>query len=134
MEAIETIMKQVGLLHQTILSENQVVSQLTKAIVNNTSYERKGRLAKKSLNSDKFADRHFVLERDQLFYFKSDKHRDRNFNWIILNNATIKRYNYDKSASQQDQPAYCNKKQPYILEIENVTRKYVLATKSAFDL
>jgi len=37
------------------------------------SYERKGKLAKKSLNSNAFKERHFVLERDMLYYFKSDK-------------------------------------------------------------
>lgn len=31
-------------------------------------------------------------------------------------------------------PPYLNKQQPYILEIENKTRKYVLAAKSLFDL
>ena len=36
-------------------------------------YERKGRLHKKSLNSDTFKERWFVLERDHLYYFKSEK-------------------------------------------------------------
>ncbi len=36
-------------------------------------YERKGRLYKKSLNSEVFKERWFVLERDHLFYFKSEK-------------------------------------------------------------
>lgn len=31
-------------------------------------------------------------------------------------------------------PEYLNKNQPYILEIENITRKYVIAAKSLFDL
>lgn len=31
-------------------------------------------------------------------------------------------------------PDYLNKKQPFILEIENGTRKYILAAKSLFDL
>lgn len=36
-------------------------------------YERKGRLYKKSLNSEVFKERWFVLERNHLFYFKSEK-------------------------------------------------------------
>jgi len=36
-------------------------------------YERKGKLYKKSLNSEVFKERWFVLERDHLFYFKSEK-------------------------------------------------------------
>lgn len=37
------------------------------------TYERKGKLMKKSLNSDKFKERRFVLDKDQLFYFKNEK-------------------------------------------------------------
>jgi hypothetical protein len=37
------------------------------------TYERKGRLSKKSLNSEVFKERTFVLEKDHLFYFKSEK-------------------------------------------------------------
>jgi hypothetical protein len=37
------------------------------------TYERKGRLWKKSLNSEVFKERTFVLEKDHLFYFKSEK-------------------------------------------------------------
>lgn len=36
-------------------------------------YERKGRLYKKSQNSQVFKERWFVLERDHLYYFKSEK-------------------------------------------------------------
>jgi hypothetical protein len=46
--------------------------------------------------------------------------------------------NYDvlleKKTPLSKVPAYVTKKQPYILEIENETRKYVLASKSQFDL
>lgn len=31
-------------------------------------------------------------------------------------------------------PPYLNKNQPFILEIENETRKYVLAARSLFDV
>jgi len=37
------------------------------------TYERKGKLYKKSLNSDKFKERQFVLDKDQLFYYKNEK-------------------------------------------------------------
>lgn len=37
------------------------------------NYERRGKLAKKSLNSNEFKERHFVLERDHLFYYKTDR-------------------------------------------------------------
>ena len=40
------------------------ISELTRTVV---------RLKKKSLNSDNMKERHFVLEKDQLCYFKSDK-------------------------------------------------------------
>jgi len=60
--------------------------------MNTTQYERKGRLKKKSLNSDNMKERHFVLEKDQLCYFKSDKTKKRNFNLITLSSATIKIY------------------------------------------
>ena len=46
------------------------------------TYERKGRLQKKSLNSDdKFKERTFVLEGDHLFYFKQEKNS--RFNRLI---------------------------------------------------
>jgi hypothetical protein len=37
------------------------------------TYERKGKLFKKSWNSDKFKERQFVLDKDQLFYYKNEK-------------------------------------------------------------
>jgi len=37
------------------------------------TYERKGKLQKKGLNSDKFKERQFVLDKDQLFYYKNEK-------------------------------------------------------------
>ena len=37
------------------------------------TYERKGKLQKKSLNTDKFKERQFVLDKDQLFYYKNEK-------------------------------------------------------------
>lgn len=39
-----------------------------------------------------------------------------------------------KRNPRPNMPPYLNKQQPYILEIENETRKYVLAAKSLFDL
>ena len=37
------------------------------------TYERKGKMCKKSLNADKFNERQFVLDKYQLFYYKKDK-------------------------------------------------------------
>jgi hypothetical protein len=64
------------------------------------TYERKGKLQKKSLNTDKFKERQFVLDKDQLFYYKNEKQskcfflllceiEDKNFNLIMLGNAQI---------------------------------------------
>jgi hypothetical protein len=39
-----------------------------------------------------------------------------------------------KRNPRPNMPPYLNSKQPFILEIENETRKYVLAAKSLFDL
>jgi hypothetical protein len=39
-----------------------------------------------------------------------------------------------KRNPRPNMPPYLNKQQPFILEIENETRKYVLAAKSLFDL
>lgn len=108
--------------------------------MSNSTYERKGRLFKKSLNSDdssKFKERTFVLEGDHLFYFKQEKNKDKNFNLIILSSAQIRMLDFDflsKRNPRPNMPPYLNKQQPYILEIENETRKYVLAAKSLFDL
>eukprot|EP00347_Sterkiella_histriomuscorum_P016537 403352814 len=100
--------------------ENHVVSQLGKSIINNKTYERKGKLYKKSLNSDKFKERQFVLDKDQLFYYKNEKQKDKNFNLIMLSNAQIATVSIPK--------------QKYCFEIENDNRKYILATKSQYDL
>lgn len=37
------------------------------------SFERKGKLKKKSLNTDTFKERTFVLDRDHLYYYKNEK-------------------------------------------------------------
>ena len=37
------------------------------------SFERKGKLKKKSLNNDNFKERTFVLDRDHLYYYKNEK-------------------------------------------------------------
>jgi hypothetical protein len=37
------------------------------------TFERKGKMSKKSLNNEKFKERQFVLDKDQLFYYKNDK-------------------------------------------------------------
>lgn len=62
---------------------------------------------------------------------------DKNFNLIILSSAQIRMLDFDflsKRNPKPNMPTYLNKQQPFILEIENETRKYVLAAKSLFDL
>lgn len=56
---------------------------------------------------------------------------------IILLDAHIRLLDLESLSKRQPKaymPDYLNKSQPYILEIENETRKYVLAAKSLFDL
>jgi hypothetical protein len=91
---------------------------LGNSIINNNTYERKGKLFKKSLNSDKFKERRFVLDKDQLFYFKNEKTKEKNFNIIMLSNASIH--------ILENPP----KGQKYCFQIENENRKYILSTKS----
>ena len=112
------------------------------------SYERKGRLNKKGLNTDSFKERTFVLTQEHLFYFKSDKSSKpifkrkpdagkNNFNLIILTEATIKLFDYDTLMKRRPLPVlppWLSKSRPHVLEIENPTRKYILSAKSLFDL
>jgi hypothetical protein len=83
----------LGNLSSIIVSENFIHYCLE-------TYERKGKLQKKSLNTDKFKERQFVLDKDQLFYYKNEKQskcffslfyviEDKNFNLIMLGNAQI---------------------------------------------
>ena len=90
--------------------------QLSQNILNNKTYERKGKLLKKSLNQDNFKERYFVLDRDHLYYFKNEKQREKNFNLILLSNAKIHRLE--------------NFSRKLCFEIENENRKYVLAARS----
>lgn len=83
-----------------------------------------------------------------MYYFKSEKSskyptfyyiflEDKNFNLIILLDAHIRLLDFESLSKRNPKPfipEYLNKQQPYILEIENETRKYVLAAKSLFDL
>jgi hypothetical protein len=50
-----------------------MVSYQCMALIIIDVFERKGKLYKKSLNSDVFKKRIFVLERENLFYFNSDR-------------------------------------------------------------
>jgi hypothetical protein len=94
-----------SLTRKTMLYLN--LGNLSSIIVSDTlipyyleTYERKGKLQKKSLNTDKFKERQFVLDKDQLFYYKNEKQskcffsilcviEDKNFNLIMLGNAQI---------------------------------------------
>jgi hypothetical protein len=67
-----------SLTRKTMLYHN--LGNLSSTIVSETfnfyrleTYERKGKLQKKSLNTDKFKERQFVLDKDQLFYYKNEK-------------------------------------------------------------
>ncbi|CDW72170.1 leucine rich repeat-containing protein [Stylonychia lemnae] len=120
---IETLIRSKGVFSNMYDEENHVVSQLGKSIINNKTYERKGKLYKKSLNQDVFKERLFVLDKDQLFYYKNEKQKEKNFNLIMLSNATIQIIQMTKLT-----------KQKYCFEIENDNRKYILSTKSQYDL
>ena len=79
------------------------------------------------------SNRKRTVRLNQLLTFSEDK----NFNLIILSSAQIRMLDFDflsKRNPRPNMPPYLNKQQPFILEIENETRKYVLAAKSLFDL
>jgi hypothetical protein len=82
---------------------------------------------KKSMNSDKFKERYFVLERHHLCYYKLEKSRllvfssfieDKNFNLIILSKSEIRMQIYEdliKKVPMPKLPPYLNKQNPFIL-------------------
>ena len=65
---------------------------LSNVILKNRSYERKGELYKKSLNTHNFKSRQFVLLGEQLFYYKKKNagNQEKYFNLISLQNAKIR--------------------------------------------
>lgn len=103
----------------------------------NSRWERKGKLKKKNLNTDDFKERYFELERDHLYYYKSERTKDKIFTCIILSNADIRMYSSESPTSAIDKlPSYIKNRNSayYILEIENESRPFVLSAKSHFDL
>ena len=52
---------------------NAMSNLIPRSLVSSAQWERKGKLKKKSSTSDVFKDRHFVLERDHLYYYKSER-------------------------------------------------------------
>ena len=52
---------------------NAMSNLIPRSIVSSAQWERKGKLKKKSGANDTFKDRHFVLERDHLYYYKSER-------------------------------------------------------------
>ena len=55
---------------------------------------------------------------------------------IKLENANIRMFSMKKEKPTQDLnrfPAYFNSKNPYLLDIEDDTRKYTFSSKSHFD-
>ena len=64
---------------------------MTKEIKSSTTWERRGKLKKKSQDSDKFKDRYFKLERDFLLYYKEEsKTGDENYSFIHLGSAFVR--------------------------------------------
>jgi hypothetical protein len=62
--------------------ETNVISQFSLSLMNTgkppsvthlDKYERKGRLMKKSMNTDKFKERYFILERQHFCFYKPEK-------------------------------------------------------------
>ena len=52
---------------------NAMSNLIPRSLVSSAQWERKGKLKKKSSTNDVFKDRHFVLERDHLYYYKSER-------------------------------------------------------------
>lgn len=102
-QQIESYLLHINAL-KTAAPESNPVTQLSKLILNNNMYERKGRLYKKSLNSEVFKERWFVLERNHLFYFKSEKNKDKNFNLIMLLDAHIRLLDFESLNKRQPRP------------------------------
>lgn len=74
---------------------NAMSNLIPRALVSSAQWERKGKLKKKSSTTDVFKDRHFVLERDHLYYYKSERTKDKIFTCIILSNADIRMFSSD---------------------------------------
>lgn len=76
------------------LKQRQAVTD--RQVRNLDDFERKGRLCKKSLNSDQFKERVFVLDVSNLFYYKSESsNMVNNYNLVVLLDATIKMFDFD---------------------------------------
>ncbi len=61
---------------------------------------------------------------------------DKNFNMIILSKSEIRMQIYEeliKKVPMPKLPPYLNKKNPFIIQITNETRHYILAAKTEFD-
>lgn len=100
-------------------------------------WERKGKLKKKSLNTDDFKERYFELVRDNLYYYKSGRTKEQMFTCIILSNADIRMYSSESPTAAIDTlPSYIKDRNSsyFVLEIENESRLFVMRAKSHFDL
>ena len=61
---------------------------------------------------------------------------DKNFNMIILSKSEIRMQIYEeliKKVPMPKLPPYLTKKNPFIIQITNETRHYILAAKTEFD-
>mmetsp|Transcript_42386 Transcript_42386/g.55877 ORF Transcript_42386/g.55877 Transcript_42386/m.55877 type:complete len:209 (+) Transcript_42386:642-1268(+) len=77
MVQIEAYLKAHGLLKGSDnIANQQEFSQLSKSIMTNTRWERKGKLKKKNLNTNDFKERYFELVRDNLYYYKSERTKE----------------------------------------------------------
>jgi len=66
------------------MSYLKIVSSYLNLILFIGSYERKGNLYKKSLNTDTFKIRQFVLLGEQLYYYKKNTSGNAYYNLISL--------------------------------------------------
>ena len=94
------------------------------------SFERKGVLYKRSMNAENsFKKRNFVLQSEQLFYYKKGPDdKDPYFNLISLKNASIRIL---KNSPEQIKACSYHR---YCLELRTETRLYYLASKERSDL
>ena len=62
---------------RTLVSRPPIINAMSnlipRSLVSSAQWERKGKLKKKGSNNDTFKERHFVLERDHLYYYKSER-------------------------------------------------------------
>lgn len=91
-------------------------------VIKNRFYERKGKLYKKSLKTDTFKERQFVVLGEMIFYYKEKG--DKQINLIQLKNTQI----------QYLRKVPANFKFKYCIELQNETRSWVLGSNNEDNL